>query len=143
MRTIVVTTLALSLGVLALPSAVLAQGGLESRLFSPELVMRFSSELDLTDAQRQTIREEIKAMQSDVVDLQWQMQEEGKRLDELLEGAEVDVDAVLEQADRVLRIEWQVKKRHLRALLRIKNSLTAEQQQKLLFIKQEGADALR
>lgn len=143
MRTKAVMTLALLLGALSTPATAVAQGGLESRLFSPELIMKFSSEVDLTDAQRETIREEIKAMQADVVDLQWQMQEEATRLDELLEGTTVDVDAVVEQADRVLRIEWQVKKRHLRALLRIKNSLTAEQQRKLLRIKQVGPDALR
>lgn len=142
MRGTIVMALALSLPALALPAGAAAQGGLESRLFSPELIMKFGSDVGLSDAQRETIRGEIKAMQSDVLDLQWQMEEEGRRLDELLEGTRVDVDAVLAQVDRVLKVELQVKKRHLRALLRIKNSLTAEQQRKLLLIKQEGPDAL-
>jgi len=129
---------------LAAPPTTMAQGGgLESKLYPPELVMKFATDIELTEAQREAIREEIKALKSDIVDLQWKLEEEGGRLDAMLRDTVADVDAVLAQADRVIEIEWQVKKRHLAALLRIKNALTAEQQNKLLLVKQKGPGALR
>lgn len=130
-------------GVLALllaASAVLAQAPvtppqppdpLAEFLFPPELVMGHQRELGLSPDQRTAITEAIKGFQAAVVDLQWQMQDEQAKLAELLRRPAADEKAVLAQTDRVLEVERQVKRAHLSLLIRIKNSLTPDQQARL------------
>lgn len=102
--------------------------GFAEHLFPPELVMQHQVRLGLTREQRTTITDAIKELQAAVVDLQWRMQEETQRLEELLAGSSVDAAAALTQVDRVLEVERAVKRTHLGMLIRIKNTLTAEQQ---------------
>ncbi len=106
-------------------------GGFEQFLFPPELVMQHQRAIDLTPEQRSTITQAITTLQSRVVELQWEMQSETERLAELLSGAVVDRDAAVDQIDRVLDIEHQVKRAHLTALVEIKNALTPDQQSRL------------
>lgn len=100
-------------------------------LFPPELVMQHQARLALTREQREAVTTAIKELQSGVVDLQWRMQEETQRLAELLKGAAVDATAALAQVDRVLEVEREVKRAHLGMMIKIKNTLTAEQQARL------------
>ncbi len=93
--------------------------------------MRHQRALGITDAQRERLAETIKQLQLKIVDLQWQLQEENQQLAELLEAPTVDTDAALRQIDRVLAVEREVKISHVRALIEIKNVLTAEQQERL------------
>lgn len=99
-----------------------------AHLFPPELVMQHQTRLGLSREQRTAITDAIKELQAAVVDLQWRMQEETQRLEELLAGSSVDAAAALTQVDRVLEVERAVKRTHLGMLIRIKNTLTAEQQ---------------
>jgi Spy/CpxP family protein refolding chaperone len=87
------------------------------------------------EQQRATITEAIKALQARVVDLRWQMQEAQERLTELLAQVSVQETAALAQVDRVLECEREIKKAHLSALVRIKNALSPEQQEKLNALK--------
>jgi Spy/CpxP family protein refolding chaperone len=100
-------------------------------LFPPELVMQRQRDLALTPQQRTTITEAVKALQSGVVDLQWQIQDEQQKLHELLALATVNETAALAQVDRVLDLERSIKKLHLQMLIRVKGALTHEQQEKL------------
>jgi Spy/CpxP family protein refolding chaperone len=104
----------------------------EDLLFPPELVMQLQRELNLTAAQRTTITDAIKALQSGVVDHQWQLLDEQEKLHELLGQPTVAEAAVLAQVDRVLDLERTVKRLHLATLVRIKNALTPEQQKQLM-----------
>jgi Spy/CpxP family protein refolding chaperone len=108
----------------------------EGLLFPPELVMQHQRELNLTAQQRTTITEATKALQSGVVDHQWQLQDEQQKLHELLARPTVEEAAVLAQVDRVLELERNVKRLHLATLVRIKNALTPEQQEQLRGIHQ-------
>ncbi len=102
---------------------------MEDALFPPELVMQHQRAIGLTAEQRTTITDAVKALQAQVVDFQWKMQEEHQKLAELLGQPAAQEAAVLAQVDRVLEVERQIKRTHLAALLRIKNVLSAEQQQ--------------
>jgi len=104
----------------------------EDLLFPPELVMQLQRELNLTAAQRTTITDAIKALQSGVVDHQWQLLDEQEKLHQLLGEPTVAEAAVLAQVDRVLDLERNVKRLHLTTLVRIKNALTPEQQKQLM-----------
>lgn len=108
-----------------------AEEGFAQHLFPPELVMQRAQEIRLSAAQRQAITEAMQRFQTTIIDLQWKMQEETQRLNDLLETPRVDEAAVLSQVDRVLATERDVKRAHLTLLVRIKNVLTPEQQESL------------
>jgi Spy/CpxP family protein refolding chaperone len=104
-------------------------------LFPPELVMQHQQKLELKPAQRTAITEALRQLQSKVIDLQWQMQDETQKLSSLLSQPTVDENAVLAQVDRVLGIEREVKRAHMQMLVRIKNTLTREQQATLQALR--------
>ena len=104
---------------------------LAGAFFSPEVVMRNQQAINLTAEQRTAIVAAISAAQPRFVEAQWQMEPENAALAELLNGATVDEQAVLRQIDRVLDIERQIKRIQIEMLVRIKNELSAEQQQQL------------
>lgn len=104
-------------------------------LFPPELVMSHQQQIGLEEDQREAIKKEIGKAQSKFLDLQFQMQRESERLIQLLQARPVEEAKVLAQADAVMRLETETKKTHLSLLIRIKNALTAEQQEKLMDIR--------
>lgn len=99
-------------------------------LFPPELIMQFQQKINLQPDQRTSITQAIQQMQSRVIDLQWQMQAEVQKLTEIMQAPTIKETEALAQVDRVLGIERDVKRAHLGALIRIKNTLTSEQQAK-------------
>lgn len=109
-----------------------------SQLFPPEMVMQQQRRLGLSPEQRTAITQSVRQLQSAVLDLQWQMQDEGQRLSDLLERPTVDTAAALAAADRLFETERRVKRLHLTTLIRIKNALTPEQQATLRQMRGPG-----
>ena len=97
------------------------------QLFPPELIMAQSQKLHLDDKQRTTIKNEVQRAQSKFFDLQWQLKEASDTMVDLLQQTPVDEARVLDQADKVMGLEHDIKKIHLSMLIRIKNALTPEQ----------------
>lgn len=112
----------------------------EDHLFPPELIMQHQGALGLTAEQRAAITEAVKGLQGQVIDVQWQMQEAQQKLAELLAQTSVHEADALAQIDRVLDLERQIKKAHLATLIRIKNTLSAEQQRQLLALRQHDGE---
>ena len=112
--------------------------GFDQFLFPPELVMQQQQRIGLRPEQREAITEAIRQFQSAVVDLQWKMQEETQRLSELLRGPQVNETETLAQVDRVLAVEREIKRAHLSLLIRIKNTLSKEQQATLRSTRGES-----
>lgn len=110
-------------------------------LFPPELVMSHQQALNLSDRQRAAIVDAMKAPQGTFVEQKLKMSAETERLLRLLQEASVDEAKVLEQVDRVLSIEREIKRAQLSMMIRTKNVLT-EQQQMLLgkLRRDEGRD---
>jgi Spy/CpxP family protein refolding chaperone len=108
---------------------------LEKQLFPPELVMQQQQRIGLRPEQRTAITEAIQQTQHKLVDLQWRMQAEAQKLVELLERPTVDEAAVLAQVDRALAVEREVKRAQMTLLIRIKNTLTPEQQATLRTLR--------
>lgn len=100
-------------------------------LFPPELVMQHQGEIDLQDSQRAALQTAIQQAQTKFVDLQWRLSAEGEKLARLLQGPVVNEAQVLEQVDRVLAAEREVKRTQIGLLVRIKNTLTPVQQARL------------
>lgn len=115
-----------------LPIAALAEDDpIAKYLFPPELIMSHAQDLALQDKQRETIKSEVQKAQSKFFDLQWQAREETDRMVKLLEQSPADEAKILEQADRVMSLERQIKRTHLTLLVHLRNLLTPEQQAKL------------
>ena len=97
------------------------------QLFPPDLIMAQSQKLRLDDKQRATVKNEVQRAQSKFFDLQWELKEAGETMAQMLQQTPIDEARVLEQADKVMAYERDIKKIHLSMLIRIKNALTAEQ----------------
>ncbi len=108
-----------------------------AQLFSPELVMQYRQEINLTAVQSKSLRDEIQKAQTKFLDMQFDMQAEKEKLVLLLKARPVDESAVLAQLDKVLDREREIKKTQIALLIRIKNQLTAEQQNKLTELRRK------
>ncbi len=97
------------------------------QLFPPDLIMSQSQRLHLDEKQRTTIKNEVQRAQSKFFDLQWELKEASDAMVQMLQQTPVEEARVLEQADKVMGYEREIKKIHLSMLIRIKNSLTPEQ----------------
>ena len=104
-------------------------------VFAPELVMKYQQRIGLRPEQRKTITEAIQHAQSTMVEHQWRMLDEAQKLGDLLQAPTVSESAVLGQVDRVLGIEREVKRAQMALLVRIKNTLTREQQAALRSLR--------
>ncbi|HSP16086.1 MAG TPA: periplasmic heavy metal sensor [Thermoanaerobaculia bacterium] len=100
-------------------------------LFPPELIMAHSQDIGLQDKQRDIVKSEVQKAQSRFFDLQWQAKEETDKMVKLLQQSPLDETKILEQADRVMSLEREIKRTHLSLLIRLRNMLTPEQQGKL------------
>ncbi len=132
-RSLAVTFLAIALGTGVLQAQTPKAGDdpLARLLFDPQLVLKHAQELGLQPAQRTTIISAIKEAQGDILDLQLQMAERHEELVKAMEATRVDEAASLAQADKVLGLEREMKRKQLQLLIRIKNALTREQQDRL------------
>ena len=104
-------------------------------LFPPEMIMGHAEELGLKDAQRAALRAEVVKLQTKVIDMQFQLGDEAERLASLLKATPIDEARALEQSDKVMSLEREIKRLHLGTLIRIKNMLTAEQVLKLQSLR--------
>jgi Spy/CpxP family protein refolding chaperone len=103
--------------------------------FPPELVMQHQSEIGLQDAQRATLTSAIQQAQGKFMDMQWKLSAEGEKMGRLLQGTQVDEAQVLDEVDRILSMEREIKKAQISLMVRIKNLLTPTQQAKLTEIR--------
>jgi len=126
---------------LALAAAAAAQqpgpDPIAENVFPPELVMRHASDLGLDERQRAAIKDVVQKAQARFVDSQWDLQAESERMVKLLQARPVDEAAVLAQADKVMSLEREVKRTHLALLVRIKNTLSTAQQEKLAALRRK------
>jgi len=103
-------------------------------LFPPAKVLAHQREIGLDEAQRRTIRDEVVKAQSKFSGLQIDLQGESEKMAALLEERPISEAKVLEEADKIMGLEREIKKTHLALLIRIKNLLSREQQAKLAEI---------
>ncbi len=103
--------------------------------FPPELVMAHQQEIALTDRQRVAIQDSMKEAQSKFVDMQFKMTALVETLQQLLRPAAVDEAKVLDQVDRVLSLERDIKRAQVTLMIRIKNQLTESQQATLTKLR--------
>ncbi len=89
--------------------------------FPPELVMRNQKAIGLTAAQQSAIREEMV-----------------RALGSLVKSGTAGEKEILAQFDKLLSVEAEIKRLQIENLLKIRNFLTKEQQEKLKELKRQG-----
>jgi Spy/CpxP family protein refolding chaperone len=105
--------------------------------FPPELVMQHQGEIGLQDAQRAALTSAVQQAQGKFMDVQWKLSAEAEKMGRLLQPAQVDETQVLEEVDRILALEREMKRTQIGLMVRIKNTLTAAQQAKLIEIRNQ------
>lgn len=113
------------------PTSREALSAIESRVFPIELVMENKATIALTAAQEAAITKELDRSQSELVKLQWELQTEKDKLVKVLDEPKVDETRSRQAAEALMQRENGIKGVHLGLLVRIKNILTVEQQEKL------------
>lgn len=104
-------------------------------VFRPELVMRHQQAIGLTEEQRDAITQAIHETQKRLLSLQWELEARSEEAAKLFASDRVDADPALARAAAVIEVEGRIKQEHLRLLIRIKNELKPEQQQKLRALR--------
>src|SRR6266516_4260615 len=107
-------------------------------LFPPELIMANQDAIHLTDSQRNSLQQAMTDAQGKFIAMQFKMSSEVERLQTLLKSSSVDETQVLEQVDRVLAVERDVKRAQLSLMIRIKKMLSAQQQSRLNQLRRQG-----
>ncbi|MBL8607000.1 MAG: hypothetical protein JNL38_06755 [Myxococcales bacterium] len=120
------------------PAPAAPPGAVESRLFPPEVVMDHQVAIALTAAQKDAITREVERAQKELLALQWELSAEKEKLLVVLDEPRVDEDKSAKAAARLMERETKIKAAHLAMLVRVKNVLTAEQQQKLRALRDAG-----
>jgi len=105
--------------------------------YPPELVMQHQGEIGLQDSQRASLASAIQQAQSKFTDVQWKLSAEGEKMGKLLQPAQVDETQVLEEVDRILALEREMKRTQISLMVSIKNTLTPGQQAKLMEIRNQ------
>jgi Spy/CpxP family protein refolding chaperone len=108
---------------------------LGENLFPPELVMQHQQVLELSEEQRNVIKGEIQNAQARFTELQWQLQNEMETMASLVKQGRIDEQRTLAQLDKIVGLEREMKRAQLTLLIRVKNSLTPEQQAKLQTLR--------
>lgn len=96
-------------------------------LYPPDLIMRHQQRLGITAEQRREMLQQVKAFQDEVAELQWNLQNEQQLLRQALAQDDIDRAAVMPRVERVLQMESDFKRAHIKLLIGIKNALTGEQ----------------
>ena len=120
------------------PPVRAADDPLAGAFFPPELVMRHLVEIGLDEAQQNGIKQAIGRAQTIFLDRQLAMQTELGKLQVLVRPPRVAPAAAIEQLDRVLALEREVKRAQIGLLVEIKNLLRPEQQQRLAALRANG-----
>lgn len=101
---------------------VLAMG-----LYPPDVIMRHQQTLGITDEQRSAMLELVKAFQTEVAELQWNLRNEQQQVREAFQQNTIESAAVMPQVERMVQMESDFKLAHFQLLIAIKNELTDAQ----------------
>ena len=112
-------------------------------LFPPDFVLANQTALALSDQQILTITKDIGATHDKFGGIKENLRPLAEQLHTMLSQTRVDEAAALALASQVQDLEKQIKLTHLGLMIRVKNSLTPEQQEKLKSLappRQERSD---
>lgn len=124
----------------ALPAANAADESIHVHLLPPEFLVEHRTKIGLNDGQLQEIRDRLKQVGAQVQRHQADLKRATAELAEILANAKVDESAAMRQFEKVLAIENQVKQLQVREMIRLRNGLSARQQQIASDIQRQRID---
>ena len=119
------------------PKDGMGLGPFEGAFYPPKLIMRYQSEIDLSEEQRKTIISLMNENHPRHNEIKWNLEAEMQEMRELIKQQTVDLEQANAKLDTILEMEEELKKLQLAVMVKIKNSLTAEQQAELDEYKSE------
>jgi Spy/CpxP family protein refolding chaperone len=114
---------------------------LTESLFPPELVMQNQQAIGLKDDQSAAIRAELQKTMAQTTDLMWQQSAEEESLAAEMKKERIDEEKAMAHLDKLMGIENQIKRGRMEVMLKVKNTLTPEQQTKLRDLMKQQAPA--
>lgn len=112
-------------------TTLLAQDPLQSELFTADVVMKYQSEIELSEKQREHIKKIHQETTSNFSSAKWDLDAEMTILNNMLANSKVNESATLKQMKVITDLENQMKMTRLEMLIKIKNELSETQQSKL------------
>lgn len=112
-----------------------AQDVFKETLYAADLVMNNRDIISLTEQQAEKIKKIHGQNAADFRALKWDLDNENKKLKNMLSGQKIEYSMVENQMDLVLSLENQLKKKQLQTLVAIKNELSESQQAELDILK--------
>lgn len=115
----------------------IAQGTFQTELFSAEAILKYRTELGLSDAQVKNIKKIYNDNISIFNSTKWDLDAAQVELDKLIAKSKVDEKEALEKMSEITNLEQKLKIQRLKMLVKIKNELTAEQQTTLKTLRKD------
>jgi Spy/CpxP family protein refolding chaperone len=112
-------------------------------LYSPELLVRHADEVGLDAAQKQFIVSQARVNRQKYVELHRNLQNEMAALSGIVGQDHPQEQAALDQLDKVLAAEREIKRMQLSLALSIRGKLTPEQQAKARELRQKYASEMQ
>ena len=104
---------------------------IKNNFFLPDLIRQTHEMIGLTEDQQSTLLAAMQDVQERMAGLKENLEKEKTALAEMVKGERLDEKAVTAQAQKVMDLENKAKLVQLELLIKIKNTLTHEQQAKL------------
>jgi Spy/CpxP family protein refolding chaperone len=120
------------------PAGMGGEDPLGKHFFAPDFIMSHQQAIGLTDAQRLSLATTMLNAQAKTIQTQMRISAEVERMQSLIDASRVDEGAVLEQIDRVLAFEREIKREQISLMIRLKNLLTEQQQDALAKLRPGG-----
>lgn len=115
-----------------------AQDTFQSELFPAETVLKYRSELELSDTQVSTIKKIYNDNISLFNTIKWDLDAMQVALNKLISESKVDEKQALDAMDKIAQLEQKLKNQRLKMLIKIKNELTESQQSKLKELRKDN-----
>lgn len=127
----------LTIYLLLILGTVQAQDLFQESLYSADLVMKHQEKINLTDQQREKIKQIHSQNAGDFSSLKWDLEAATGKLKTMLNERNPNQSEIQRQMDKVLTLENSLKQKQLATLVAIKNELNASQQDELKKLKGE------
>ena len=124
--------------VLLLSVTLNAQDLLKTELFEVDVVMKYQSQIELTENQRESIKKIHSTHLADFNSAKWDLDAEMVTLNTFLVASKVNETEALQQMKIVTDLETQLKMTRLEMLVQVKNKLSEVQQTKLKELRTES-----
>lgn len=112
-------------------------GPMDRSLIPPDVLLANQIALGLTDDQVAAIKKGVGETHDKVLDVQTSLQRVTEQLHAQLDATKIDEAGALALASQAMDLEKQIKTAHLGLLIRVKNLLTPDQQEKAKQLRPE------